>query len=49
LALSSKYIIEKELNDILKVWLETEFEGGRPLRRLAKIPRSGMSEHKTGD
>ena len=49
LTLSSKYIMENELDDILKIWLETEFEGGRHLRRLAKIPRSGMSEHKTGE
>jgi ribose 5-phosphate isomerase B len=44
LALSSKYINENELEEILKVWLETEFEGGRHLRRLAKIPKAGMSE-----
>jgi ribose 5-phosphate isomerase B len=44
LALASKYIKIDELEDILKVWLETEFEGGRHLRRLAKIPHSGISE-----
>lgn len=44
LTLSSKYLNQNQLEDILKVWLETEFEGGRHLRRLAKIPDSGMSE-----
>ena len=44
LALSSKFMEESALGDILKVWLETEFDGGRHLRRLAKIPHSGMSE-----
>lgn len=44
LALSSKYIESEKLQEILKVWLETEFEGGRHLRRLAKIPHSGMTE-----
>lgn len=44
LCLSSKYIEIDKLEDVLKVWLETEFDGGRHLRRLAKIPRSGMSE-----
>ena len=44
LALASKYLKLSELEDILKVWLETEFEGGRHLRRLAKIPNSGIRE-----
>jgi len=44
LTLASKYIDEKELQDILKEWLETKFEGGRHIRRLAKIPHSGISE-----
>ena len=44
LTLSSKFMAESALEDILKVWLETKFDGGRHLRRLAKIPRSGMSE-----
>ncbi len=44
LALASKYLKLSELEDILKVWLDTEFEGGRHLRRLAKIPHSGMKE-----
>ena len=44
LTLPSKYIEIDKLEDILKVWLDTEFEGGRHTRRLAKIPGSGMSE-----
>ena len=44
LTLSSKYIEINKLEEILKAWLETEFEGGRHLRRLAKIPHSGLSE-----
>jgi len=44
LALASKYIDWNQLEEILKVWLETEFEGGRHLRRLAKIPHSGMTQ-----
>jgi ribose 5-phosphate isomerase B len=45
LTLASKYVIETELREILKVWLETEFEGGRHTRRLSKIPNSGMTEN----
>jgi ribose 5-phosphate isomerase B len=37
LALSQKYTPEGEVEDIIRVWLETEFEGGRHIRRLAKI------------
>ena len=44
LALASKYVEMDKLEETLKVWLETEFEGGRHIRRLAKIPHSGMTE-----
>jgi ribose 5-phosphate isomerase B len=44
LTLASKYINENELQNILKEWLETKFEGGRHTRRLAKIPHSGITE-----
>lgn len=44
LTLASKYLNEKELQDILKEWLDTKFEGGRHIRRLAKIPHSGITE-----
>ncbi|MCK5127717.1 MAG: ribose 5-phosphate isomerase B [candidate division Zixibacteria bacterium] len=44
LTLASKYVKDNEVEDIIKLWLETEFEGGRHLRRLAKIPNSGMKE-----
>jgi ribose 5-phosphate isomerase B len=43
LTLSSKYLDASQLEDILKVWLETEFEGGRHQRRLSKIPGSGYT------
>jgi len=43
LTLSSKYIEKGKLEEILKVWLDTAFEGGRHTRRLSKIPGSGMS------
>lgn len=44
LTLASKYVDVKELEGILKAWLETKFEGGRHTRRLAKIPHSGMKK-----
>jgi len=37
LTLSQKYIAEKDLESIVKTWLETSFEGGRHERRLRKI------------
>ena len=37
LALSQKYVAPKNVEEILKTWLETEFEGGRHARRLDKI------------
>ena len=37
LALSSKYTPEKDLEEIIKLFLETKFEGGRHTRRLEKI------------
>ncbi len=40
LTLSQKYIDEKELENIVRTWLETEFEGGRHSRRLEKISRA---------
>jgi ribose 5-phosphate isomerase B len=46
LALPSKYLDVNMLEDILKVWLNTEFEGGRHLRRLSKIPHSGIETVK---
>lgn len=44
LTLASKYLEINELEGVLKAWLETDFEDGRHTRRLAKIPRSGMTE-----
>ncbi|MCX6830500.1 MAG: ribose 5-phosphate isomerase B [candidate division Zixibacteria bacterium] len=37
LTLSQKYIAEKDLESIVRTWLETSFEGGRHERRLRKI------------
>lgn len=37
LALSQKYIEPDQVEDIVKTWLETEFEGGRHIRRINKI------------
>lgn len=37
LALSQKYIDEKDVEEILETWLNTEFEGGRHTQRLDKI------------
>ncbi len=40
LTLSQKYIDARELEDIVKTWLETAFEGGRHSRRLEKISKA---------
>jgi len=40
LTLSQKYTDENELQDIVRTWLETAFEGGRHTRRLEKISRA---------
>ncbi|MFH0754997.1 MAG: ribose 5-phosphate isomerase B [Candidatus Omnitrophota bacterium] len=37
LVLSSKFVPEKEMAAIIKIWLSTDFEGGRHLRRLKQI------------
>lgn len=37
LTLAQKYIDENDLEDIVKTWLETEFDGGRHERRLRII------------
>lgn len=39
LILGADYIKEKEAEKILDVWLNTEFDGGRHLRRLKQIER----------
>jgi len=44
LTMSSKYLDDRQLAPILKLWLEAKFEGGRHIRRLAKIPGSGIKE-----
>lgn len=37
LVLGSKFVNPKELDKIITVWLKTEFEGGRHLRRVRQI------------
>jgi ribose 5-phosphate isomerase B len=37
LVLPARFVSEGEGVDILKAWLETNFEGGRHSRRVAKI------------
>jgi ribose 5-phosphate isomerase B len=39
LALGALVFTPKQSNDILRAWLETEFEGGRHQRRVDKISR----------
>jgi len=39
LVLSQKYTIEDELDEIVKSWLVTDFEGGRHVPRLDKIKK----------
>jgi len=39
LVLSSKFVKKTELNKILKVWINTEFEGGRHQRRVNQIKK----------
>jgi RpiB/LacA/LacB family sugar-phosphate isomerase len=43
LTLSQKYIDEKNVDEIIITWLETEFEGGRHARRLEKIRMAEQS------
>ncbi len=37
LVLGSRFVGEKAMLEIIKVWLSTEFEGGRHLRRVRQI------------
>ena len=37
LILPARFVSEEEGVEILKTWLDTQFEGGRHSRRLAKI------------
>lgn len=37
LVLGSKFVGEKAMMEIIRVWLESEFEGGRHLRRVKQI------------
>ena len=37
LVLGSKFVNEADMKEIIKIWLSTEFEGGRHLRRKEQI------------
>jgi RpiB/LacA/LacB family sugar-phosphate isomerase len=37
LVIGSKFVSEEEIQQIIKVWLEAKFEGGRHLRRVKQI------------
>jgi RpiB/LacA/LacB family sugar-phosphate isomerase len=39
LVLGAKFVKSKDLSKIIQTWLETEFEGGRHLRRINQIKR----------
>jgi ribose 5-phosphate isomerase B len=39
LVLPARFLSEEDGGDILRTWLETEFEGGRHARRVEKIER----------
>jgi ribose 5-phosphate isomerase B len=41
LILPARFVSEDEGVDILKTWLDTQFEGGRHSRRVAKIDKEG--------
>ncbi|HEY8256251.1 MAG TPA: ribose 5-phosphate isomerase B [Gemmatimonadales bacterium] len=41
LVLPARFVSEGEGVDILRAWLDTEFEGGRHSRRVAKIEEQG--------
>jgi ribose 5-phosphate isomerase B len=44
LALPGRFIDDSTAEEILKTWLETEFEGGRHERRIGKIDARGGGE-----
>ena len=39
LVMGSKFVGEPEMLDIIRIWLSTEFEGGRHLRRKEQIQK----------
>ena len=46
LALGAKIVSEELALNIIKVWLETEFEGGRHIRRVEKISKIEVEENE---
>ena len=47
LVLPARFVDEQQGVEILKTWLETEFEGGRHARRVDKIELDSDTEHPT--
>lgn len=39
LVLGAKFVSQRKMYDIIKTWLDTDFEGGRHLRRVNKIKK----------
>jgi len=37
LVMGAKFVLKEEMRRIIRVWLETKFEGGRHMRRIRKI------------
>ena len=46
LSLAARYIPDEEQEKIVKVWLETDFEGGRHERRVEKIEQIEKDDHE---
>src|SRR5438105_2070544 len=46
LALPARFLSEEQTRQILKVWLDTPFEGGRHERRVEKIERDDVSREE---
>jgi len=45
LALPARFLSEQQARQILEVWLETPFEGGRHVRRIEKIDANNTAAH----
>lgn len=45
LALPARFLSEQQARQILEVWLETPFEGGRHARRIQKIDANNTAAH----
>lgn len=49
LCMPGRYLTEKQLEEIVKSWLEVAFEGGRHARRVKKIHELTKQESKKAD